>query len=224
VRVFIGFDPRESVACWVCANSILRHASEPVSFTFLSLNTLKGVYGEEAHLDGSNAFTYTRFLVPYLTAFNGPALYLDSDIIVREDIANLFALKEMDKDVMVVKHDYKTKSFDKYLGNKNADYPRKNWSSVMLFPNCANFPVQKLLPTFVRQQSGSYLHRFEWTTSERIGELPREWNHLVGEYDHDDQAKLLHYTLGAPCFTEYRDCDHADVWHSEFHRTITPLE
>lgn len=183
----------------------------------LALSNLEGFYSER-HTDGSNAFIYSRFLVPYLADFKGPALFLDGDMIVKDDVAKLFALGEVGKDVMVVKHDYKTKHAVKYLGNKNEDYPKKNWSSVMLFPNCSNFPCQKLTPRFVQDQTGKFLHRFEWTTEARVGELPKEWNWLVGEYEHNDSAKLLHYTVGIPAFSGYRQCDHASAWWAEFHR------
>jgi hypothetical protein len=90
----------------------------------------------------------------------------------------------------------------------------------MLFPNCSNFPVQKLLPEFISKQTGAFLHRFEWTSSDRIGELPREWNWLVDEYPHNDEAKLLHFTLGIPAFAEYKNCDHAEQWWYEFHHAV----
>lgn len=216
LKVFVGFDPREAVAYHVCVNSLIATASRPLSITPLALSTLAGMY-QEQHTDGSNAFIYSRFLVPYLCGFSGSALYIDGDMIVKDDIAKLFDLAQPGKDVMVVKHDYKTKVRKKYLGNANEDYPHKNWSSVMLFPNCSNFPVQKLLPEFVSKQTGAFLHRFEWTSSDRIGELPKEWNWLVDEYPHNDDAKLLHYTLGTPCFSDYANCDHAGEWFNEFH-------
>jgi lipopolysaccharide biosynthesis glycosyltransferase len=214
--VFIGFDPREAVAYHVCVNSIIRHSSLPVSITPLSLKTLEGCYREK-HDDGSNDFIYSRFLVPYLCGFQGQALFIDGDMIVRDDIAKLFACLPIDKDVAVVKHDYKTKATKKYLGAKNEDYPRKNWSSVVLW-NCGHFPNRKLTPDFVAQQSGSFLHRFQWLDDSRIAELPREWNWLCDEYAHNDEAKLLHYTLGTPCFEGYKDADHSQEWWEDFRR------
>jgi hypothetical protein len=86
------------------------------------------------------------------------------------------------KDVMVVKHDYKTRMTEKYLGSKNEDYPSKNWSSVILW-NCNSFPNRKLTPEFVQKSTGAELHRFSWIDDERIGELPPEWNWLDVEYD-----------------------------------------
>ena len=143
------------------------------------------------------------------------AIFIDGDMIVRDDITKLWDLKEVDKDVMVVKHNYKTKMKEKYLGAKNEDYPRKNWSSVILW-NCSSFPNRKLTPEFIQQSTGSFLHRFSWLDELRIGELPPEWNWLDVEYNHNPSAKLVHYTLGTPCFNEFADQgSFANEWHKE---------
>ena len=220
LRIFVGFDSREAVAFHVCVNSLIRHASRPLSITPLALNTLP--YWE-SHKDGSNAFIYSRFLVPYLCGWTGWALYLDGDMVVKDDVVKLFERTDPYCDVMVAKHDYKTKHPVKYMGAKNDDYPRKNWSSVILW-NCGNYPNRVLTPEYIQAQTGDTLHRFKWLDDKRIGSLPLEWNWLVGEYEHNEQAKLLHYTVGIPAFREYHDCDHAKDWHSEFRRSITPCE
>jgi lipopolysaccharide biosynthesis glycosyltransferase len=212
IPVFIGYDPREAIAYHVCANSIIRNSSQPVAIIPVALNLFKEY--SETHTDGSNHFIYTRFLVPYLMSWTGSAIFIDGDMIVRGDIAELWALREMDKDVMVVKHDYKTKMKEKYLGSKNEDYPRKNWSSVILW-NCNSYPNRKLTPEFVMNSTGAYLHRFSWIDDARIGELPKEWNWLPDEYGPNLDAKLLHYTLGTPSFHEFADTPQADEWHRE---------
>jgi hypothetical protein len=119
---------------------------------------------------------------------------------------------------MCVKHDYKTKAQDKYLGNKNQDYPRKNWSSLVLW-NCKHPENQILKPDFVMKQSGAFLHRFSWLNDNLIGEIPREWNWLTTEYEDNYEAKLLHYTLGTPCFIDYRNCEMSDEWHAAHNRS-----
>ena len=212
IPIFIGYDPKEAIAFHVCVNSIIRHASEPVTIHPLCLNLLQDYV--ETHHDGSNQFIYSRFLVPHLMGFNGWAIYIDGDMVLRDDIVKLWNLREYNKDVMVVKHDYVTRQRFKYMGAKNPDYPRKNWSSVILW-NCGAFPNRKLKPTFVQQQEGSYLHRFSWLQDQRIGELPIEWNWLPDELGPNPHAKLLHYTLGTPCFREYKDSPQAEVWHDE---------
>lgn len=212
IPIYIGYDPREAIAFHVCANSIIRHASGPVQIIPLALNLLKEY--DETHTDGSNHFIYSRFLVPYLNGYKGHAIFMDGDMIVRDDIYKLWSLREPDKDVQVVKHDYKTKAETKYLGSKNENYPRKNWSSVILW-NCQNYPNQRLTPEYIQQSTGKHLHRFEWIDDKRIGELPIEWNWLPDEYGPNPNAKLLHYTLGTPSFHEFAATPMGDEWHRE---------
>jgi lipopolysaccharide biosynthesis glycosyltransferase len=212
IPIFIGYDPREAIAYHVCANSIIRNSSRPVSIIPVALNLFKDY--SETHTDGSNHFIYTRFLVPYLMSWTGSAIFIDGDMIVRGDIAELWDMRDIGKDVQVVKHDYKTKMKEKYLGAKNEDYPRKNWSSVILW-NCSSFPNRKLTPEFIQQSTGSELHRFTWIDDDRIGELPPEWNWLPDEYGPNENAKLLHYTLGTPSFHEFANTPMADEWHRE---------
>jgi lipopolysaccharide biosynthesis glycosyltransferase len=218
IKIFVGYDEREAIAYHVCCNSIIRHAKRPVSFTPLALNLFNGFY-DELHTDGSNAFIYTRFLVPYLCGFQGRAIFIDGDMVVRDDITKLMEFAPPGTDMAVVKHDYKTKYPNKYLGNKNEDYPKKNWSSVMLF-NCYTSPCHKLIPEFVARQTGAYLHQFQWTSEDRIDALPLEWNWLAMEYEKNDNAKLYHYTIGTPCFEEYAKSDNAEIWWDEFHKTV----
>ena len=212
IPIFIGYDPREAVAYHTCVNSIIRQASQPIAIIPLALNLFTDY--KETHTDGSNHFIYSRFLVPHLMGYAGWAIFMDGDMIVRDDIVKLWNLREMDKDVMVVKHDYKTRMPVKYLGAKNEDYPRKNWSSVILW-NCANHPNKKLTPEFVQKATGAQLHRFTWIDDHRIGELPPEWNWLPDEYGPNLDAKLLHYTLGTPCFHEFATTPQSDEWHRE---------
>ena len=145
IPIFVGYDPREAVAYHTCANSIIRHASKPVAIIPLALNLFEDY--TETHTDGSNQFIYSRFLVPHLMNYTGHAIFIDGDMIIRSDIVELWDLRELNKDVQVVKHNYKTKMKEKYLGSKNEDYPRKNWSSVILW-NCNSFPNRKLTPSF----------------------------------------------------------------------------
>lgn len=216
IRVFVGFDPREAVAYHTFCQSVLERASLPVSFTPLALNALAGY--RETHTDGSNAFIYSRFLTPYLCGFDGWALFADGDMICRTDIAELWALRDPRHAVQVVKHDYQTKAAQKYLGNKNENYPRKNWSSVMLF-NCDHPKHRLLTPEFLQRTTGKFLHRFEWLDDADIGELPRVWNWLTTEYEDNYDAKLLHYTLGTPCFKDYENAEMADEWHAARERS-----
>jgi lipopolysaccharide biosynthesis glycosyltransferase len=191
INIFIGYDPREAIAFHVCTNSIIRHSSKPVAITPLALKNMKDY--EEKHTDGSNQFIYSRFLVPHLMEYKGWAIFMDGDMLLRDDIEKLWALRDESKAVMVVKHDYKTKMAEKYLGSKNEDYPRKNWSSVILW-NCEHAANKVVTTEFIENATGAQLHRFTWLTDDLIGELPAEWNWLDVEYDRNPLAKLVHYT------------------------------
>jgi lipopolysaccharide biosynthesis glycosyltransferase len=216
LKIFVGYDPKEAIAYHTCVNSIIRHASKPISIIPLALNLLPDY--NELHTDGSNNFTYTRFLVPHLANNQGWAIYIDGDMILKDDITKLYELRDDSKAVLVVKHDYKTKSFNKYLGTQNSNYPRKNWSSVILW-NCNHLKNLELTPDYVKNSTGEYMHRFNWLSDDDIGSLPVEWNWLADEYGVNDTAKLIHYTLGTPCFNNYANSPMADEWHREYNLT-----
>jgi lipopolysaccharide biosynthesis glycosyltransferase len=183
----------------------------------LSENLLKNY--KETHSDGSNQFVYSRFLAPYLSAFEGWAIFADGDMVCQADIIDLWNLRDESKSVLVVKHDYKTKAQIKYLGNKNENYPRKNWSSLILW-NCGHPANSVLTPEFVQNQSGSFLHRFSWLSDDLIGELPVEWNWLAIEYPENPEAKIIHYTLGTPCFKDYSKESMSNIWYQVYGKTI----
>ena len=212
INIFIGYDHREAIAYHVCANSIIRHASKPVAFTALALRNMKDY--TETHTDGSNQFIYSRFLVPHLMEYKGWAIFMDGDMLVRDDIEKLWALRDETKAVQVVKHNYKTKLNEKYLGAKNEDYPRKNWSSVILW-NCGHPANAAVTPEFIQNATGAQVHRFTWLTDDLIGELPIEWNWLPDEFGANLDAKLIHHTLGTPCFHDFATAPMAEEWHRE---------
>jgi hypothetical protein len=212
ISIFIGYDPREAVAYHVCTNSIIRQSSQPVSITPLALNVLKDY--KETHTDGSNHFIYSRFLVPHLMNYQGWAIFMDGDMLLRDDINKLWELRDESKAVQVVKHEYKTRLTEKYLGAKNEDYPRKNWSSVILW-NCSHPANAVVTPEFVQSATGAQVHRFTWLDDSLIGELPIVWNWLPDEFGANPDAKLLHYTLGTPSFHEFATTPMGDEWHKE---------
>jgi lipopolysaccharide biosynthesis glycosyltransferase len=212
INIFIGYDHREAIAYHVCANSIIRHSSKPVSLTPLALTNMQDY--QETHTDGSNQFIYSRFLVPHLMEYKGWAIFMDGDMLVRDDIEKLWALRDDSKAVMVVKHDYKTKMTEKYLGAKNENYPRKNWSSVILW-NCSHAANKEVTPEFIENATGAQLHRFTWLSDDLIGELPKVWNWLPDELGANQDAKLLHYTLGTPSFHDFATTPMGDEWHRE---------
>ena len=207
-RVFIGWDSREDIAYQVAKYSIQRFTPnvEVIPLRQYQLREA-GFYWRPDDKKGSTEFTITRFLVPYLSQFKGFSLFMDCDVLCYEDIRNIMREADLTKAVSVVKHDYSPKGNMKMDGKMQHVYPRKNWSSVMLFNNerCT-----KLTPEIVNKEEPMYLHRFMWTPDKRIGDLPVKWNNLNGYYE--EEGGIRHYTDGGPWFEEYRDCEHAKDW------------
>ena len=221
INIIVGFDQREAIAYHTFTQSIIEKSSIPVFFTPLAINTLKGY--KETHNDRSNEFIYSRFLTPYLNNFYGWAIFADGDMICQSDIKELWDLRDESKALMVVKHDYVTKVNRKYLGNINENYPRKNWSSLILW-NCGHPKHKILTPDFIANQTGQFLHRFSWLDNDDIGDLPKEWNWLAIEYPINNSAKIIHYTLGTPCFKDYKNTDMADIWYKAQKKILQGLE
>ena len=216
INLVVGFDQREAVAYHTFCQSVLEKASLPVRFLPLAENTL--VDYKETHTDGSNRFIYSRFLTPYLMGFQGWAIFADGDMVCQTDLKALWDLRDASKALQVVQHNYQTKAHTKYLGNKNENYPRKNWSSLILW-NCAHPSHQVLTPAFIQAQKGSFLHRFSWLQDGDIGPLPPEWNWLAIEYPDNPSAALVHFTLGTPCFKDYADSPMSPIWHQARERS-----
>lgn len=215
ITIVVGFDQLEAVAYHVFCQSVLEKSSSPVNFIPLVQMNLSSY--SETHGDGSNQFIYSRFLTPYLAHYSGWAIFADGDMVCNDDITELWNLRDEKKAVQVVKHDYRTKKTVKYLGNKNEDYPRKNWSSLVLW-NCGHPANKVLTPEFIQNKPGSFLHRFSWLSDDLIGELPIEWNWLAIEYPDNPSARIIHYTLGTPCFKDYSESSMANLWHAVYKR------
>lgn len=215
IDLYAGFDPREEVGYHTFTSSVIHSTTIPVRITPLDQSMLRRVWSG-GHRDGSNAFAYLRFLVPYLQDYKGWALFCDgADMVVRDDLAKLWAKRDFYKAVQVVQHDYKTRNPRKYVGtgmeSDNRNYPCKNWSSVMLI-NCSHFDWRNLNPETVKSMSGEDLQSFSFVRPENVGALPIEWNWLVDEYGENPSAHLLHWTAGIPAWPHYADAPMADEW------------
>ncbi len=206
LRIFIGWDSKEPAA-----DSIIRRTTQPVSIVPLRLQALERIYTRQRGPTESTEFSLTRFLVPFLSGYEGTSIFMDSDMLCQVDIGDvlLYPLADPGKAVYVCQHDYIPKQATKHLGQQQTTYPRKNWSSFMIFDNAK---CQALTPEYVNTASGLQLHRFEWLANDQIGGLPLEWNWLVEEYAPNPQAKILHYTNGGPWFEDTFACDQAELW------------
>ena len=216
LKIFIGYDPKEAVAFHVLSHSLLERSSKPISIVPINLGNLKNLYSRQHDQRQSNEFSFSRFLVPYLCDYEGFGVYMDCDMLALGDISTV--LEDIDEKhaVSVVQHDYESKVKVKYLGNKQYSYPRKNWSSFIVW-NCAHASNNVVNPGFIGEAEAATLHRFLWLKDKEIGELAVKWNWLVGEYDNPkEDIKVLHWTLGGPYFNDYSNTEFSDEWRREF--------
>jgi hypothetical protein len=213
MRVFVGFDSREPLALHVLSHSILRRASRPVSITPLALNQLAPwLYRRQRTAKESTEFSFSRFLTPYLSGYQGTSIFMDSDMLALVDLWEILPCVDWSKAIWVCQHDYTPKSATKFLGHEQTVYPRKNWSSLMVMNNAK---CLALTPEYVNTASGLELHRFTWLTDDEIGSLPLSWNHLVGEENQGEPARIAHFTNGGPWLSGYEDVPFAKEWFAE---------
>ncbi len=218
LRIFIGYDSRETIAYHVCSQSIMEHSSIPVSITPLRLSNLKPIFDRPRDPKQLTDFSFTRFLVPYLCNFQGWGLFIDGDMLIREDIANLWRLKNSSHTVMVVQHP-EINGTHTFLGNTIQSFPKFNWSSVMLFNNSK---CTQLTPEYLNVVDFHDLHQFKWIKNEsEIGALPQKWNHLVGYHEPSDDVALVHWTLGGPYLgKKYENVEFANEWFAMCEKTL----
>ena len=217
MKVYVGYDTREDIAYQVCEHSIKRRNGK-ADVVALKQSELReqGLYTRQVDKLSSTEFTFTRFFIPYLQEYKGWAVFCDCDFVWKISPSELEKFCDDTKAVVCVQHDYTPEEGTKMDGQVQLLYPRKNWSSMVLW-NCGHASNKKLTPELINKETGKYLHRFSWLDDSEIGSLPHEYNWLVGWYKEpkDGSPKILHYTEGGPWFENYRDCEYADVWKKE---------
>jgi len=223
-RIFIGYDPREEIAYKVARQSLLDHSSIPLHITPLVQSDLRrrGMYTRDKDSLSSTEFSFTRFLVPHLAGHKGWCLFVDCDFLFRKDIASLLDYTDTSKAVLVVKHDYTPKETTKMDGCAQSVYPKKNWSSFILW-NTEAEESQLLTPDVVNIQSGMYLHQFKWIPDpSRIGSLPITFNYLEGWYSSSDEPDpiAVHFTRGGPWFPAWQHVQFNMEWNNAAVRVL----
>ena len=218
LNIYVGYDSKEDIAYRVCKYSILKRSKSNIQITSLKLYELvaKNLYKRDIDPLASTEFTYSRFLVPFLNNYNGWAIFCDCDFIFFEDISNILIDIDKSKAVYCVQHDYTPKEKHKMDGQKQTIYPRKNWSSFILF-NCSHPSNKKLSLDLVNSETGSYLHQFKWLEDNEIGSLDERWNWLEGWTSNHNNKKpfAVHFTRGGPWFDEWQDVEFASEWIRE---------
>lgn len=218
-RVYVGWDSREDIAYQVCEHSILNRSKDIEVFPLKQQELRdKGVYTRDVDKLASTEFTFTRFLIPFLNNYDGWAIFCDCDMVFLVDADEIFKQADDKYAVMCAQHDYTPEEGTKMDGQLQLQYPRKNWSSMVLF-NCGHPSNKRLTKELINdpETTGKYLHRFSWLQDDEVGELSHEYNWLVGWYKEpkDGSPKVLHYTEGGPWFDNMRDCEYSDIWKKE---------
>ena len=215
---FIGYDSKEDIAYRVCKYSLQKRSSIKLNIYSLKIEELiaKKLYFRSIDPLASTQFTYSRFLVPALMNYKGWAIFCDCDFIFFDDISKILASLDSSKAIYCVQHDYTPKEKHKMDGQKQTLYPRKNWSSFIVY-NCAHPSNMKLTPEIVNSESGAFLHQFKWLEDNEIGSLDERWNWLEGwTSNHNSNFPYaVHYTRGGPWFQEWQDVEFASEWIKE---------
>lgn len=227
--VFIGFDPREAAAFAVARHSLLKHCSDPdIKVYGLVLQDLKDrglFYRPQEKRDGviwdlisgapcATEFSVSRFLIRELAPPEGWALFMDSDMLIRGDIAEVFDLCDPSKAIMCVKHDHQPDGVLKMDGQVQTAYRRKNWSSFFALQT-AHPANAALTVELANTAPGRDLHQFCWIEDDNlIGDLPEVWNWLAGHSSDLLDPRNVHHTEGSPCLPGYENAPYADEFNA----------
>lgn len=217
MKIYVGYDSREDIAWQVCRHSLLRHAGTGLEVHPLRQSALRelGLYGRAIDAKASTEFSITRFLTPYLAAYDGWSVFTDCDFLFTADIRKLERELDPSKAIHVVQHDYTPALAVKMDGKAQHIYPRKNWSSFIAF-NGAHKAVKALTPAIVNSAEPAFLHRFTWVDEAAVGNLQLGWNFLVGEYPKPAQPPAaIHYTNGGPWLENHANADYGELWLAE---------
>lgn len=223
MKVFIGYDKNEDEAYQVAKNSLFKHSqiqAEPLEIGRLTATGLihrlvdernNQPYDLPSNAPCSTEFAASRFLVPIICQ-TGWALFTDCDMVFMGDVRELLKIADPSKAVMVVKHQHEQIG-EKMGGLKQVSYPRKNWSSVMLF-NCDHPANRRLTLEDISRRPGRDLHAFYWLHDSEIGELPNRFNWLVDVQPRPDNLVIAHMTLGGPWIPGWKGGSFDGEWRS----------
>jgi hypothetical protein len=211
INIWIGYDSQFSLNNAVQEFSIKKYCSKEVNINYLKLQELSPILTRKRDQLQTTDSAFTRWLVPYLSKYSGWNLYMDSDMMLRDDLSKLLSLCDDSKAIMVAKHpEYKLHN-KKFNQHTQTNYDRKYWSSLIFFNSdkCTDLTLD-----YVNNAAGLDLHQFKWLPESMIGSIPLEWNHLVDVEPHNEKSSLVHWTNGGPWFDEFKDCKFSEEWDS----------
>ena len=211
MKIYIGHDSQFTQATRVCRKSIEDHSKQgehEIKYLDKKSLTRVGVYGRDNYPGESTEFSFTRFYVPLLSHYKGTSLFCDNDFVFKCNPTELEKYLK-NKSVAVVKHKLDNISNTKMDGVENKSYPKKCWSSLMLFNNSK---LKNLTKEYLDDATPADLHQFAWVNEKDISEIPRSYNHLVGYYKKHNKIKAIHYTLGGPWFEKYKNGELSEEW------------
>jgi lipopolysaccharide biosynthesis glycosyltransferase len=211
LNIWIGYDSQFSLNTTVQEASIKKYSSIQFKINYLRLPELSEILTRKRDNLQTTDSAFTRWLVPYLSNYSGWNLYMDSDMMLRDDISKLLELCDDSKAVMVAKHPVYELSDKKFNHHTQTNYDRKYWSSLILFNSnkCKDLTLD-----YVNNAKGLDLHQFKWLPDDMIGSLPLKWNHLVGVEDYNEKASLVHWTNGGPWFDKFKSIEFSEEWRS----------
>lgn len=224
-HVYVGFDAQELRTCNIAIASLhgntersqvhVDRISRLSLFKYYARPTSQmptgQLYDDISDAPMSTDHAIARFFVPFLMNYRGWALFTDGDVLFRDDVRKLFAYADDRYAVQVVQHPPQMDEAVKKLGHVQSTYPRKNWSSVVLW-NCGHPSNAALTVEVLNAWPGRDLHAFSWLSDDAIGALPSRWNYLVGVSDPDPDPAIVHYTLGTPDMPGHANDPYATEW------------
>lgn len=211
MNIYIGHDSRFPEATKVCEKSIKDNSGKlehNIKFLDKAILFRLSIYDREDVPGESTEFSFTRFYVPLLSQYSGISLFIDNDFVFKCNPSEMEKYLK-NKPVAVVKHKLDNVHNNKMGGVENKSYPKKCWSSLMLFNNSK---LKHLTKEYLDNASPADLHQFAWVDEKDISEIPRSYNHLVGYYKKHNKIKAIHYTQGGPWFKEYKNSELSEEW------------
>ena len=215
MRVFVGTDESQLLAARVLEYSIQKHASLPVQVTHM-LN-LPVPMPRDSKNQPRTGFSFSRFLIPELCGYSGRALYLDADMQVFGDIAELWRISFEDQKILCTFQDQTPPQWQDHP----AFHPGRQTSVMMLDCEGLDWDIHRLVKKLDDGELSyeELVFELKVVNEQDIGDrLPPEWNHL--EHYEPAETKLLHYTVMDTQPWKNDDNSLREIWTSLYREAV----